>query len=234
MNAHLARPSVHTMGVTTRGRYLVRHAITGEPAPWLIGFHGYGENAESHLHALEGIPGIAHWHLASIQALHRFYNRRTGAVVASWMTTQDRECAIEDNIAYVCRIVSALRTSSHHDVPLVYAGFSQGVAMAYRAAIRAEASCAGLLVLGGDVPPDLRTDPALCFPPILLGSGRHDHWYTETKREADVAFFRSRDISANTVIFDGGHEWHPDFYASAGHFLERIRQRYIQAITVSS
>ena len=106
--------------------------------------------------------------------------------------------------------------------------------MAYRASIRAEASCAGLLVLGGDIPPDLQTDPALRFPPILLGSGRHDHWYTESKREADIAFFRSRAISADTVIFDGGHEWHADFYMSAGHFLERIRQRYIQTLSASS
>ena len=74
MNDQLARPSVHTLDATTRGRYLIRQAIAGEPAPWLIGFHGYGENAESHLEALEGIPGIAHWHLASVQALHRFYN----------------------------------------------------------------------------------------------------------------------------------------------------------------
>jgi predicted esterase len=234
MNDQLARPSVHTLDATTRGRYLIRQAIAGEPAPWLIGFHGYGENAESHLEALEGIPGIAHWHLASVQALHRFYNRRTGAVVASWMTSQDRECAIEDNVAYVRRIVSTLRTSTHPDAPLVFAGFSQGAAMAYRASIRAEASCAGLLVLGGDIPPDLQTDPALRFPPILLGSGRHDHWYTESKREADIAFFRSRAISADTVIFDGGHEWHADFYMSAGHFLERIRQRYIQTLSASS
>jgi len=25
------------------------------------------------------------------------------------------------------------------------------------------------------------------------------------------------------VVFDGGHEWHADFYRAAGRFLEQIR-----------
>ena len=38
---------------------------------------------------------------SSIQGLHRFYQRRTNEVIASWMTRQDRELAIADNLAYV-------------------------------------------------------------------------------------------------------------------------------------
>ena len=49
------------------------------------------------------------------------------------MTRQDREAAIADNIDYVDRVVAATRTAAE---PLVFAGFSQGVAMAFRAAVR--------------------------------------------------------------------------------------------------
>ena len=50
---------------------------------------------------LEAIPGSSAWTLVSIQALHRFYRGRTDDVVASWMTREDRDEAIADNLAYI-------------------------------------------------------------------------------------------------------------------------------------
>jgi predicted esterase len=138
------------------------------------------------------------------------------------MTSLDREQAIRDNVAYVRAVVTALRDSTP-DTPLVYAGFSQGVAMAYRAALGAPHRCDGLIVLAGDVPPELQDTPADRWPPVLLGCGRDDTWYTQAKLRADLAFLESCPIPVQTVVFDGGHEWHADFYVAAGRFLERIR-----------
>ncbi|MBQ02292.1 MAG: phospholipase [Acidobacteria bacterium] len=216
-------PTAHTINASTLGRYLVSPPAQGDAAPLLVGFHGYGENAELHLQALRGIPGVDQWRVASVQALHRFYQTRTGDVVASWMTKQDREQAIRDNVTYVRNVVTALRSSGAPDTPLVYCGFSQGVAMAYRAALGAGHRCNGLIVLAGDVPPELRDAPADRWPPILLGCGRSDEWHTEAKLQADRDFLESRDIEHNTVVFDGGHEWHADFHEAAGRFLERVR-----------
>ena len=137
------------------------------------------------------------------------------------MTSLDREQAIRDNVAYVRSVVTALRAAS--DTPLVYAGFSQGVAMAYRAALGAGHGCEGLIVLAGDVPPELQEEPADRWPPVLLGCGRSDAWYTEAKLRADLTFLESRQVAFDTVVFDGGHEWHADFYQAAGRFLEQIR-----------
>ncbi len=215
--------AVHTIGASTLGRYLVAPPSQGDPAPLLIGFHGYGENAERHLQALRGIPGVGRWRVASVQALHRFYQTRTGDVVGSWMTRLDREQAIRDNVAYVHNVVTALRDTSEPDTPLVYAGFSQGVAMAYRAALSGGHPCDGLIVLAGDVPPELQDTPADRWPPVLLGCGRGDEWYTEAKLRADREVLESRSVAFDMVVFDGGHEWHADFYVAAGHFLERIR-----------
>ena len=212
---------VCTTAARTLGRYLVVPAESGEPAPLLVGFHGYGESAERHLEALLAIPGVRRWRVASVQALNRFYERRTGTVVGCWMTSQDRDQAIADNVAYVRTVVSELGAPSGG--PLVFAGFSQGVAMAYRAALGSEHRCDGLVILAGDVPPELRGVPPDRWPPILLGGGLRDAWYTEDKRTADVAFLRSRGIEHETAFFDGGHDWHPDFRAAAGRFLERIR-----------
>ena len=222
--------TVHTIGASTRGRYLVAPALQNEPAPWLVGFHGYGENAEEHLQALQRIPGVTSWRVASVQGLHRFYRTRTGDVVGSWMTSLDREQAIRDNLEYVRSVVTTLRRDDLTDTPLVYAGFSQGVAMAYRAGLSAGHRCDGLMVLAGDVPPELQDQPADHWPPVLLGCGRDDRWYTEAKLRADLAFLESRRNTVDTVVFDGGHEWHADFYRAAGRFLECIRRAHAERL----
>src|SRR5262245_11438623 len=100
-------PTEHTISTQTHGRYLV---LPGpEPhAPLLVGFHGYGETAEEELARLGTIPGIDGWTLVSVQGLHQFYRRRTNEIVASWMTRQNRELAIQDNAAYVANIVRLL------------------------------------------------------------------------------------------------------------------------------
>ena len=123
------------------------------PRPLLVGFHGYAETAERHLEALSGIPGIAGWRRCAVQALHPFYRGKTGEVVASWMTRFNRELAIEDNVRYVAEVVTRVRNDFPTREPLVYVGFSQGTAMAYRAAAGAGHRSQALLALGGDVPP---------------------------------------------------------------------------------
>ncbi|MDA1095093.1 MAG: phospholipase [Acidobacteria bacterium] len=215
----------HTIATPTLGRYLVTAPQGEDPAPLLVGFHGYGENAELHMQALCAIPGSDRWRIASVQGLHCFYERRTGSVVSSWMTSQHREQAIADNIRYVHDVVAALRSESAPHTPLVYAGFSQGVAMAYRAALSAGHPCDGLLALAGDVPPELHDAPTSAWPPILLGCGRTDAWYTDDKLRADRRFFDGRGIAVDTVMFDGGHEWHADYHQAAGRFLDGIDRR---------
>ena len=90
---------VRAIAVTTHGRYLVM-APAETPAGLIVGFHGYAENAEIHLEALRAIPGIDRFVVVAVQALHPFYTREQ-RVVASWMTRQDRDFAIADNLAYV-------------------------------------------------------------------------------------------------------------------------------------
>ena len=204
----------------TRGRYLIEDRPG--PLPLLVGFHGYGENAEVHLEQLRRLPGRERFRLAAVQSLHRFYNTKTGEVVGSWMTKLDREEAIADNLAYVHRVVEEIERVHGPARRLVYAGFSQGVAMAYRAAARGARPCHGLIALGGDLPPDVASDPALALPPLLIGRGTDDTWYTEEKMTRDLEVLRERRASVETLVFAGGHEWAPPFLEAAGRFLERV------------
>ncbi|HUP46765.1 MAG TPA: phospholipase [Thermoanaerobaculia bacterium] len=207
---------VRTVEAVVHGRVLYHHRSDSR---LLVGFHGYAENAERHILELQKIPGIDDWSVAAIQALHPFYSRRGGGedIVASWMTRLDRELAIADNVEYVCRALAAIRREGPGT--LVFAGFSQGVAMAWRAAAFAAPS-AGLIALAGDVPPDVAaTDAAL--PPVLLGRGRADDWYTEEQMSADLQKLRGR-TGVTTCSFDGAHEWSDEFREAAGAFLSRV------------
>src|SRR5216684_3386885 len=202
---------IRTIPATVHGRYLVRQ---GPPERLLVGFHGYGETADVHMAQLQQIPGIERWTAVAVQALHPFYLNRTGTIVASWMTSLDRELAIEDNRAYVRAIVEQFPPPRQ----LVFIGFSQGVAMAYRAA--AASAATGVVALGGDVPPELfEGTPSL--PPVLIGRGTSEDWYTAEKLEKDFKFLSSV-TAVSTCVYDGGHEWTGAFRSAAGEFLTRL------------
>jgi predicted esterase len=196
---------------------LVRHARSQPSRGVLVGFHGYMENAAIQLTRLEGISGVDAWTLMSVQALHRFYRGRTEEVVASWMTREDRESAIADNIAYVDAALRLIPADAASRV--VYAGFSQGVAMAFRAAARGHVRAAGVVAAGGDVPPELLSDATVIFPPVFLARGAADEWYTAAKHDADVAALRSRGVQVDPPLYDAGHAWTPAVAAAAAAWL---------------
>ncbi len=201
------------------GRYLVEAPAAPEGCPLLVGFHGYGESADRHLEELRRIPGASRWVLCAVQALHPFYNR-SGEVIASWMTRLQRERAIVDNLLYVTSVIAEVKRELRVSDRLAFLGFSQGAAMAYRAAAGSGYACQGLIVLGGDVPPELEERDLGHFPPVLLGRGSSEEWYDAAKMEHDVGLLRRKGVDVRPCIFQGGHEWTDEFRAEAGRFLE--------------
>jgi predicted esterase len=212
--------TTHTIAAQTHGRYLIDAPPGNGPFPQLIGFHGYGESAAEMMNELLRIRGDRSWLAVSVQALNRFYNRSNDSIVANWMTREDRELAIADNLAYVTGVVAAIRTSRPTNERLVYVGFSQGAAMAYRAAAFGPPA-SGLIVLAGDVPPDV-APRAAALPPILIGRGTTDHWYTEAKAIADREVLDGAGARVESHEFDGGHVWDSRFVARASTWLDAL------------
>jgi predicted esterase len=211
---------VHVVPTMTHGRVLVREARAAAKTGVLVGFHGYMESARTQMERLEALDGASAWTLVSVQGLHRFYRGRSEEVVASWMTSQDRELAIADNLAYVA---AALEQVPHdNSTRIVYAGFSQGVAMAFRAGVRGAGRAAAIIAVGGDVPPELLADRAARFPPVLLARGARDDWFTSTRFEKDVAALHERTKSVEPLEYDGAHEWNAAVSDAIALFLSRI------------
>jgi predicted esterase len=207
-----------TIATQIHGRFLVD--VPEHSRATLVGFHGYQENAALNFEVLKKIADGRSVGLISVQGLHRFYTRAND-VVASWMTKEDRDAAIADNIEYVSKVLSAITLEFGITRPLIYAGFSQGVAMAYRAAALAQRPSDGVIVLAGDVPPDV-APVASSLPTVLLGRGTEDKWYTADKAAADAAILRGAGVRVVEHVFEGGHVWDESFVARAGAFIDEL------------
>lgn len=188
----------------------------------LIGFHGYGETADAHMARLRAIPSADEWVIVSIQGLHRFYQRRTNEVIASWMTRQDRELAIADNLAYVSTVIEEV-VREWPAPQIVFAGFSQGVAMTFRAAAACTRPVAGAIAAGGDVPPEIGAVALARVGSALVCRGSRDEWYTSVTFDNDVRRLREAEVRVHPLEFDGGHDWSDEVVRAAADFLRGLR-----------
>jgi predicted esterase len=212
-----------SIAARTHGRYLVVPAAAAGPTALLVGFHGYAEGAATQLERLRTISGADRWLLVSVQGLHRFYQRRTNDVVAGWMTRQDRELAIADNLAYVADVIEAVGREWPDASRVVLAGFSQGVAMTFRAAAAATRPVDGVIAVGGDVPPELDAAALARIPAALVCRGASDEFYGPSTFESDVRRLREAGCTVRPLTFDGGHAWSDEVAgAAAGFLLERF------------
>lgn len=219
MSTPADEPLVRHASATVHGRFLVRPAAGGR---WLVGFHGQGQEAGAMLAPLADAARGGRWLVASVQGLNRHYAGRAQAVVATWMTRQDREQTIADNVAYVDAVLDALEREFGPPRAIVFAGFSQGVAMAYRAARLGRRECAAIVAACGDVPPELRAAADRPWPRVLAATGADDAWYTPARLAEDAAFLRSVRPDARTLVFAGGHEWGGALSEAVGALLAAI------------
>ena len=208
-----------TIATGTHGRYLIEPPESAGAAPVLFGFHGYAEGAEAQLERMRAIPGAGRWRLVAVQGLHRFYQRRENQVIASWLTRQDRELAIADNLAYVEGVMRDVEKEWPGARRVVLAGFSQGVAMVYRVAAAAPRPVDGVIAVGGDVPPELDAAALARVPSALVCRGERDEWYTTDKFDNDIGRLREAGVAVRPLAYDGGHEWADDVIRAASLFL---------------
>jgi predicted esterase len=208
-----------TIETPTHGRYLVEGAEHSRAT--LVGFHEYQGNAERTLGVLRQIAGTRAVALVSIQGLSRVYNRAHDTVVASWMTKEDRELVIADNITYVGRVLTAVAEEFDMPRPLIFVGFSQGVAMAYRAAAFVQRPCDGIIALAGDLPPDVA--PLVSgLPPVLHGRGSDDKLYSADQFYKDVKTLRAGGARVTEHAFEGTHDWAPGFISKSSEFVDEL------------
>jgi predicted esterase len=105
------------------------------------------------------------------------------------MTRQDRKHPIADNIAYVSGVLKEVLDGRMADV-IVFAGFSQGVSMAFRAAVSAAAPRRYVIAVGGDIPPERSPGELRTLSSGLICRGVEDQWYAADTFAAMYDVFR--------------------------------------------
>jgi predicted esterase len=138
------------------------------------------------------------------------------------MTRFQRDQAIVENRSFVDRVITQLKSVLPKGIPIILTGFSQGAAMAHRAAGSANHPPSALVILGGDVPPDVAQDETLSLPPVLLGRGREDPFYSHEQFTKDRRTLESKGAKVRSIEFDGGHEWSAEFVSRVGEFLVEV------------
>ncbi len=202
--------------IEVSGRYLVEVPDGDAPFPLLAGFHGYGQTAEDQMALLRLIPGSEGWVRCSIEALHPFMNSK-GDPGASWMTRRERELRIEENVRYVDAVLDAVRWDFPVEGLPVLHGISQGTGMACRAALLGRRHVAGVMLLGGDIPPEL--DGLRRMGQVQIARGASDRFYPMERFEADRERLRDAGVAPDAVTFQGSHGPNAGYFAEAGRFL---------------
>jgi predicted esterase len=181
---------------------------------WVV-CHGYGQLAAAFVTPFEKIARP--WRrIVAPEALSRFYldaARKPGdpepRVGATWMTREDREREIDDQVTYLDALVDRVRPHrATGGVRLRAFGFSQGVATVVRWLDRGRVRADEVILWAGSFPPDVDLAPFAARvgdAPVVLVVGTRDQlapW-----AGADVALGRLVDagLSARLVTFDGGH-----------------------------
>jgi predicted esterase len=213
-----ARRTEHHLAVTRTARYyIVGDANAPDDAIrdlWVV-CHGYGQLAATFVAPFEKLA--APWRrIVAPEALSRFYvdaSRKPGdpepRVGATWMTREDREREIDDQVSYLDTLLDHVRPAGvATGVRLRVLGFSQGVATVVRWLDRGRVHADEIILWAGSFPPDVNLTAfaaRIAGAAVVLVVGTRDElapWAA-----ADVAARRMTDagLPSRLVTFDGGH-----------------------------
>ena len=128
---------------------------------WIV-LHGYGQLARRFIRHFAPLA-VGHRLIVAPEALSRFYLDHPGRagvanprVGATWMTREDREAEVADQVAYLDALCDGLLAQGDGPAPRLHVlGFSQGVATATRWLAHGRTRATRLVLWSGRIPADL-------------------------------------------------------------------------------
>ena len=192
-----------------------RYHVLGDPATarmvWVV-LHGYGQLARFFLNKFEGLEdGLL---IAAPEGLSRFYlDAQHQRVGATWMTREDREHEIGDQLSYLDALAASLLDGCPQAEGLGVLGFSQGVATACRWTALGKANAQHLVLWGGSMPPDLDRD--------LMRQRWGDMRVHLVQGEKDE-LVPEQVVGANAAILQRAQVEHAVHHHAGGHALDAV------------
>jgi predicted esterase len=191
-----------------------RYYTLGEPrrAVWIVA-HGYGELAAEFAGRFAPVDDGTRLIVAP-EGLSRFYHaspappnpqpRERGSIGASWMTREDRESEIGDQVTYLDAVHDAIFARVPRDgVRLTVLGFSQGVATVTRWLARRPIRAERVVCWAGAIPEDALS--GMRGKPLTMVAGTRDI-YAPAERIAEIgAQMAAVNVTYRQLSFAGGH-----------------------------
>ena len=199
----------HRLVTTRRARY---YTIGGgeQPLPeaWIV-LHGLGQLARIFITYFQSIDSPGRLVVAP-EALNRYYlftepgmRSKDAKVGATWMTREDRENEIADQVDYLDAVWRETAAGASRVTVL---GFSQGVATAARWIATGKSRVDHFVAWAGQIPPEI--DPsafAKLSGGITMVAGTTDEyatWIAEGNHDSRLV---AAGVTPKVMTFDGGH-----------------------------
>ena len=212
-----ARRTEQHIAVTRTARYYVvggTESDDGVRDLWIV-CHGYGQLAGTFVAPFEKLA-TAWRRIVAPEALSRFYldaTRKPGdaepRVGATWMTREDREREIDDQVSYLDALVDRVRPGrGGRGVRLRVLGFSQGVATVVRWVDRGRVRADEIILWAGSFPPDVDLvafAARIGTAPVVLVVGTRDELAPWAAADVTVGRLVDAGVAARLVTFHGGH-----------------------------
>ena len=197
----------HHISVPRTARYHTLGEARTAKAMWVV-LHGYGHLARYFLRKFERVTeGLF---IVAPEGLSRFYlddaHTRVGA---TWMTREDREHEIADQVTYLDQLTGHCAERTPLNTPLGLLGFSQGVATACRWAVTGATRPERIILWGGTLPPEISattfaTRLATC--PIDIVQGEKDTIVPISAGTQAAARLREAGVTHSLHQHPGGHD----------------------------
>ncbi|MEN7550587.1 alpha/beta hydrolase [Rapidithrix thailandica] len=176
---------------------------------WIV-FHGYGQMTEHFIRRFDVLDLETNFLIAP-QGLSRFYLDFTFKKVgASWMTREDRETDIHNQLHYLDAVLEYELQKCTHSTPSINLfGFSQGVATACRWAAFSQLPFRKMIIWAGIFPEDLSANHFTYLPEkpeVTIVMGRQDPYYRKWPFEEHLLRVEQAVGKPEVAFFDGKHE----------------------------
>lgn len=192
-----------------RGHYRMSHLPNRDEKEILIAIHGYGQLAEYFLKKFEPLFREDRLVVVPEATNYAYQQGFAGRVGAIWMTSHERETAIENNNHYLNEILESVLIK-YKEKPLVKViGFSQGAAIASRWVSQLSFKVDTLVLWSGGFAHDLDVSRAaqnLKDIKVVIVLGDSDPMITSESIQKQNEFIASLPIEVERLEFKGGHD----------------------------
>ena len=200
--------------ISKKARYFTIGNSSNEISKVWFVLHGYAMLSEFFIQKFKNLDDGKSLIIAP-EALNRFYiDGSYNRVGASWMTKEERENDIDENINYLNSVLeNIIKEIGHNNFELNILGFSQGGATACRWVFSSKIEVKNLILWAGDIPKDTLIENNKSKWSSInthLVMGQQDPLINDKMKAKFLNLVKEYKLDYKLTMYDGDHRIYPD------------------------